>query len=62
MRKEEKSIIGSMFLSSAFVMILTQIIGLAARLMADGYSGFEGICTVDAMATQIEAARKAVTA
>ncbi len=39
-----------------------QIIGLAARLTADGYSGFEGICTVDAMATQIEVARKAVTA
>ena len=39
-----------------------QIIGLSALLQADGYDGFEGICTVDEMTAQVEARRKAVTA
>lgn len=39
-----------------------QIIGLSALLKAEGFSGFEGICTVDEMTAHIEALRKAVTA
>ena len=39
-----------------------QIIGLSALLQADGYEGFEEICTVDEMTAQVEALRKAVSA